>query len=619
MLSIFSFFCYTQISVILYFLSRRYLKPSSVRRGHRMTEHKRKINTGVFAICGLLIVLIGNIPFFLLRGGIVFPMRDQLDGEIVAFFLGGKYLFSGTTFFPEYMGGVESTALVPPSGLSVLFFYFLSPLKAFIVNNLFVMIFAFVGMYFWNCKLRVKPLIAASVAVLFSFLPFYPVYGLSMAGIPLVAWALFVLADREERIYKQVIAIAAIVLYGLASSLVLSGYAVVIVSCIVFLILLLKKKTDGKGLIRYLSGVIALIAVYSVENRSLISQILGQSGGYVSHKSEYVLTSTPFLETFKKVFLHGVLLEDMYGAILAELLIVAVIYAVKFALKRKVMRESAESESIAGRLVIFVISAVLIALFSAIYRERFVVDVLNKSNGALKSFQIDRFTWMLPFIWYTALALILSYIFSVLKKKVLAPVAVAVLLLPCAYIVLSGSVFKENAMELVRKDSNALNWDAFFCKDEFTEVAAYIEDSEGLSQSEYKVGCLGIEPSVAVLNGFYTIDGYSNNYDVEYKHRFRHAISDELKKNDYNRSYFDNWGNRCYLFSSEYYGNEFLSKYVHPHFDDLEFDTEALKDLSCSYILAAGEIANAEGKGYELLKVFDRADWTYFVYLYKVK
>ena len=161
--------------------------------------------------------------------------------------------------------------------------------------------------------------------------------------------------------------------------------------------------------------------------------------------------------------------------------------------------------------------------------------------------------------------------------------------------------------------------DAFFCKDEFAEVAAYIEDTEGLKQSEYRVGCLGIEPSVAVLNGFYTIDGYSNNYDVEYKHRFRQAISDELKKNDYNRSYFDNWGNRCYLFSSEYYGNEFLSKYVHPHFDDLEFDTEALKDLNCSYILAAGEIANAEEKGYELIKVFDRADWTYFVYLYKVK
>ena len=584
-----------------------------------MTGHKRTVGTGVLAILGLLIILIGNIPFFLLRGGIVFPMRDQLDGEIIAYFLGGKYFLSGTSFFPEYMGGMESTVLVPPSWFSTLFFSFLSPLAAFIVNNLFVMIFAFLGMYLWSCKLKVKPLIAASVAVLFSFLPFYPVYGLSKAGVPLVGWALFVLAEKEERLFKRVLAFAAIVLFGLASSLVLSGYAVLAVSGIVFLVLWIGKKTDAKGLIRYLAGVIVLTAVYVFENRSLIGQILGQSEGFVSHKSEYVLSATPFAETFKRVFLHGVLLEDMYGAILAELLIIVVIFAVNIFVNKKLKREPGESLSIAKRLMIFASSGVFIAAFSAVYRGRFIVDALNKSKGALKSFQIDRVTWLLPFIWYTALALLLSYVFSIVKKRALAVLAVLAFLLPCAYVVLAGSTFKENAMELVRKNSNALNWDAFFCKDEFAEVAAYIEDTEGRKLNEYRVGCLGIEPAVAILNGFYTIDGYSNNYDVEYKHRFRQAISKELDKNDYNKQYFDNWGNRCYLFSSEYYGNEFLSKYTHPHFDNLEFDTSALKDLNCSYILAAGEIVNAEDKGYELLNVFDRGDWTYFVYLYKVK
>ncbi len=568
-------------------------------------------------ILGLLAVLVGNIPFYLLRNGVVFPLRDQLDGEIVAYILGGNHLFDGTSFYPEYMGGVSTTALVPPSNLSVLFFAVMSPLYAFLANNLFMMVFAFLGMYLWGSRIGANRWIAAAVAVLFAFLPFYPVYGLSKAGVPLVAWAFTVLADQKAGRKERAWAYLSIVLFGAASSLVLSGYAVLVTLGIIFLYLLIAKKSVAKSeRLRFLSGIILLTAVYCIENYQLILQIFGAGEAYVSNKSEYVIASSPFLERFKEVLIHGILVVDMHWMILIEILVVGILFVALTLTGRK---SEAEAKQHLTHLLILSCAGLLIALFSAIYRSEAVVSVLNQMSGSMKAFQADRFFWMLPFIWYSCLVALLSYLTRVIRKQWLAAAAVVLFLAPCAFVVLKGSTFKENAMELVRTNSTALTWEGFFCEDQFAEVAAFIKDTEGKDQSQYRVGCLGIEPAAAIYSGFYTIDGYSNNYDVEYKHRFRKVIARELEKNDYNRTYFDDWGNRCYLFASEYYGNAFLSKYAYPHFDDLQLDTEALKELDCSYLLAAGEIAGAEEKGLELLKVFDRSDWTYYIYLYQVK
>ena len=62
---------------------------------------------------------------------------------------------------------------------------------------------------------------------------------------------------------------------------------------------------------------------------------------------------------------------------------------------------------------------------------------------------------------------------------------------------------------------------------------------------------LGIDPAAALYHGFYSLDGYSNNYPLSYKHRFREVIAPELAKSEYLTDYFDDWGNRCYMFSAE--------------------------------------------------------------------
>ena len=69
-----------------------------------------------------------------------------------------------------------------------------------------------------------------------------------------------------------------------------------------------------------------------------------------------------------------------------------------------------------------------------------------------------------------------------------------------------------------------------------------IDDAIGRDKSTYRVAHLGISPAPALMHGFYTVDGYSNNYPLEYKHRFREVIAPEIEKNEEVRVYFDTWG-----------------------------------------------------------------------------
>lgn len=44
-----------------------------------------------------------------------------------------------------------------------------------------------------------------------------------------------------------------------------------------------------------------------------------------------------------------------------------------------------------------------------------------------------------------------------------------------------------------------------------------IKDYIGKPQSSYRVGSIGLHPSVSQESGFYTVDGYVNSYPLAYK------------------------------------------------------------------------------------------------------
>lgn len=138
----------------------------------------------------------------------------------------------------------------------------------------------------------------------------------------------------------------------------------------------------------------------------------------------------------------------------------------------------------------------------------------------------------------------------------------------------------------------------------------------GMQKDEYVVGSLGMEPIIAAVNGFNTVDGYANNYPLEYKHRFRNIIAAELEKDDDLRAYFDEWGNRCYLFSSEI-GTAMQTRENNNSISNLAFNTTAMAEMGCKFVFSAVEIENHAALGWTHLFTTEHetSAWIIRVYL----
>jgi conserved hypothetical protein len=159
----------------------------------------------------------------------------------------------------------------------------------------------------------------------------------------------------------------------------------------------------------------------------------------------------------------------------------------------------------------------------------------------------------------------------------------------------------------------------YYAVDVLDQVQEYLRENTGEEPQDYRVVSLGIDPAAALYHGFYCLDGYSNNYSLEYKHRFREIIAPELDKSEYLEDSFDHWGNRCYLFSAECPGYYTIEKGGF-YFQDYTIDAESLRQLGGSYLLSAAYIDHSEDTGLELMRpeAFETENSYYRIYLYRV-
>ena len=186
-----------------------------------------------------------------------------------------------------------------------------------------------------------------------------------------------------------------------------------------------------------------------------------------------------------------------------------------------------------------------------------------------------------------------------------------------AVTILLHSPLKANLAKLVKgNDYYALDWNKFFACDIYSQI----DEAIGLPKEDYRVVSIGIYPAAASYNGFYCLDGYSNNYPLSYKHSFREVIAKELDKSEYLKDYFDNWGNRCYVLCAEYPGYYTFEKKWNPVINQLELNTERLKEMNCKYIFSAAYLNNSEELGLTLLRdePFETEDSWYHIYVYKL-
>lgn len=637
-------------SVKRYRKRKREAKDRRTGKGGTMAEERTgrkagKNSTGkLWFVLGALGVLAMGIPYLFLGKDAVFVYHDQLDGEVIAYLLQARHLWEKSSILPEFMNGAAKTALTMPAPAAVLWFLFLPAEAALACMQVWGSLTGYVGMFLllrWvgarSESLRQRRGAAAFLAMLvsgmYAYLPFLPVYGLSQYGLPLLLYCVLQLGEKKNR---GGLAYLYIAVFGGNSSLVLVGFAVLGVWAVWELITIVRRRFCVRQGIAWL----LLFAVYAAENGALLEELFGRGSSMISHKAEYALYPVNFWEQlWTNLTQGGQHSVDYHGWIFGVLLLAVVSLLLGQWKDRKVACEKAwKAVALHGNnreLRTLAVSCVCLLVFAAAAAlwDSAVGVGIRSGLGALKGFQANRVLWLSPCLWYLILGCGLLILLENSDKnadktrstKIQKVVVSGMLLLAfvatmlTAATILLESNLKPNAQKLVNREYAAMSFRDYYAIGVLDQVQQYLLETYGEKPEDYRVVSLGIDPAAALYHGFYCQDGYSNNYDLNYKHRFRKIIAPELEKSEYLADQFDHWGNRCYLFSAECPGYYTIQKGGF-YFQNYEIDAESLAQLGAHYLLSAAYIDHSEDTGLELMRQepFETSDSYYRIYLYRV-
>ncbi len=565
---------------------------------------------------GALAVLCAAVPYLILGEDAYVTYHDQLDGEMIAYILQARHLFDGN-IIPEFMGGMEKTALTLPAPMCVLLFGTGHYFAAYVFMHLLGSLTGYVGMYLLSSRFTGCKWIGMLTGIMFAYLPFRPVYGLSQYGIPLLLWCFYMI--RQKR--RMILAALYIAMYVLNSSLVLVGFAVlgllfagIVVSCI-YAYRSGKKEHKYAGSIRL--GIVwcAMTVIYVLENSSLFRQFFG-AGGNITHKAEYALTTEPIWQGWVNVFLYG----DSHTEDYHRFLMVAVVLAlIVWLIQRKAIGQECNK---LGRMMSLLLGMnAVIAFVAALWNSEWAAGIYGNISF-LRGFHLERVLWLCNTFWYLLMACVLKFFIEMIRARkyhVVPGFVVAACVVITGVNILKESDLKVNIRILLNPDYKAISYGDYYAVDVMEQVKEYLRTHTGQEPEDYRVVSLGIDPAAAYYSGFYCLDGYSNNYSLDYKHTFQKVLEPELEENDYLRAYFEQWGNRCYLLSSESPGYYTFEKYT-SYFWNYKLDAEALAAMGGKYLLSAVYIIEEDLEGLRLMRkeAFETPESYYAIYLYEV-
>ncbi len=593
----------------------------------------RRHREAVLALLGLLAVSLIALPYLVLGEGSYVQVHDQLDGEVLNYIYRARYLGQGNVI-PQFMNGMDKASMLPPAPLGVLLYRLLPPFAAYAVMHWLCLTVGFLGMYGLCLKSGVRAGASWATACLFCYIPFYPTYGLAALGQPLLVLSGLRLREGDAPL-RFIGCYLSIALYGACSSLTLVGYVWIVTGVFWTLGLAVAGSRKKQGIapaLRVGGGVLVLSCVYLVSNLDLLRTLAGK--GFSTHRQEMVLQAAEHpAEVLGELLLSGGSYSPVYSAgILAAAVLLTLAAAVLWVRSRRRVRNLRR---------VWVLTSLIFcgAVLAVLWNCGPMVSLRLALGGAVTYFQADRVYWCFPFLWMLVLGLILEGICGLgdcpegsirprqqnagEHRRNILPWVCCLLLLGVEGIqVLRDSTLNKNFRLMLFEDYEQVTWESIYMDDVF----ARIEQAIGPEKEGYSVVSLGIHPSVALYHGYTCADGYSNNYDLAYKHRFRQIMAGELEKNNETRRYFDEWGNRLYLAGIPYGINGMVPK-GQPGYTDLDYDLDAMSALHIRYLLAAApvDLSPAALEGTSLgLELVDGSPFTdsaayYEVWVYRLE
>ncbi|GAB3636380.1 DUF6044 family protein [Hymenobacter arcticus] len=566
-----------------------------------------------FALLGLLLFL---LPVLLLgRHGYVL-IHDNLDTEISLAYLLTKlhlaFAYGTHVLVPQLMNGLPRNALRPGLSGTVLIFSIFQgqPLVAYLVHQVLVRALGLLAMYWllrrYGLARPEQRGLAAAVALAWATLPLYTIYGLTVMGQPALLRAALDLRQGRNRGVAWLVCAA----FPLWSIFVYVGpFIAVVWGGLLLLDVARRGRAAWAGTVRGAVGLGLLLSMYVVVEWPLFYSLL-VAKQFVSHREEF---------DFVRLLPHGVgvgLKESLRYFWLGQyhaspFFRGVVLLAVGVVLARLT---PARRQLLCRRVGVVLLALAGVSLFCGFAPQ--LAMLYQKQLPLLHAFTLNRFHFLMSLTWFGLLALALRELPATPAAQRLGYGLVAlqfVVALPL------NSEYVYNLRIIAgRPKADAPSYAAFVAPDLFNQAKDFIFLQTGQRPAAYRVASLGLPPAAAQLNDFYTLDSNQNSYPLPYKHAFRPLIAGELAKSPALATYFDAWGNRCYLMSAELGRNYLIDKKLSKEVQHYAFDAGAFRQLGGRYVFSAVRLAHPAESGLRLLGVFDSSEAYWQLHLYEV-
>lgn len=552
---------------------------------------------------GIAVVFLYHLPILFLGTSGYIVIDDVLNLEFLYKHLLkiNNLLFelNSTSVIPNiYSDGLKLGFIHSRFNLVNILYYLLDSFDAYLINSLIIRIIGFVSMrellkQFYSSITSINILL---LSVAFSIIPINSVYGITVIGIPIIFIA-FKNLFYGKRIYLSYVLIIFYILYSTPLT-----YPFILAYLLAIFIINIFFRNKSSFLNYFFWGILIFISTVIISEINLI--ISGPSE--ISHRTLRNLyeSGTP---SFNGI-LYGMIKYNLFGSFHPSLLIPISFYTLIIIYFRKL------------KITTWIIISIIFLHRLIDLTRPFIENTIGNYFDLLKIFDIGRLTWLNPFLFFLALILIIK---DISKSKYSQIIIITALTFQSIFNLIRSPEFIYNIMDnrtagkyfynddfLVKNlysfhsepfnlnRFSALNYDQFFSVNLFKQVDSFIN----LPKESYRVLSYGVDPSVLLYNGFYTLDGYSSNHSKKY-----HLIFDQIQPNSSIKA-----SHRLVLY------NDFCrhcTKNEKNSINELNLDYDLIKSLNGHYIISAIEIKNESNL--KLENIFENN--YYKLFLYKIK
>jgi hypothetical protein len=488
---------------------------------------KRIIKNYPFEWFSALVLLIYFFPIIFFPNQARFLIHDNLDGTVPLL----KFTGNWDTYFAPWnktihgiLNGVPRASLATWSFFSFLFLLF-KPIIAYSIHYIFQHLISFIGM-----RLLIKNFISDKaeiyngVALAFSLLPFWPGGELTVAGLPLLVWALINYAIIKPNILSALV----IFFFPFFSHLPFGNFFSLPLIFFFFFMFMVWRKVNLMSLI--LPLILLMISSF-VSEYYLIRVILS---GIELNRLDYnsalnVLNLKGIFGVSILSFLLGHYHFHSLHLPIFLLLLIFIFIKVKSNYKSLFTRKN-------GIYMILIFSLVLFSVIITIFDNSTLLSYLPRISIRLWVF------W--PILWYVIFAWLTTYIDNRYVRKIVLlfqVIWVGFLIYPKDYF---GSQDSENVFirTFFKKNDNYSEFNKYYLVDQFDSIKKEVPDIV-LNNTV----SLGFSGTICLYNGLKTYDAYLNMYPLKKWVDWKDINKFEYKKDNIKHLH----SNKPMLYSSE--------------------------------------------------------------------